>query len=280
MLNADIPVPAVYASGAPTYGHIFHNLLAAAALRVLPNTSIHSVDFDVQKGEYPTSLEDFDAIIISGSASSAYDDHDWVRTLDRYVYRVYHEEPRVKIFGSCFGHQVMGQSLLREWGVRVEQDSNGWELGVKEITLHERFRKAFGKSHAGCGRVSRAPEKMRLQFVHHDHVVIPTLDALPPSWMVVGTTQHCAVQGLYEPGRILTLQGHFEFDRFVNSECIKFFSTSWEPGLRDNALIAIDADDDATVAAEMVLNFFLEQSVDGAVSHTVIGGLLTPPLQE
>lgn len=272
MLNADIPVPNVYAHKAPTYGQIFHQLLSAAAAHKLPNATIISHDYDVMKGEYPMSLTDVDAIIISGSANSAYDALEWVRTLDDFVLNVYQNHPRVKIFGSCFGHQLVCQSLLRDSGVRVEVDPNGWEIGVKEITLHKRFLETFGKKH-------QLSDRLRLQFVHHDHVVIPTTDSLPHSWMTLGSTHHCAVQGLYEPSRVLTYQGHFEFDKFVNSETVRFFFPTWAPEVLKEAMAAIDADDDSVVAAEMVLKFFLEKSVEeDGTTCMVTGGLPTPPL--
>jgi GMP synthase-like glutamine amidotransferase len=271
MLNADIPVPNVFAQRAPTYGRIFHQLLAQAS----PKITIQSTDFDVIQDKYPGSLEDFDAIIVSGSANSAYDDLPWIHKLDAYVRDVYTHHPHIKIFGSCFGHQIICQSLLKEYGVKVVQDLNGWEIGVKNITLHSRFREVFGKRTESAN----VAESMRLQFVHHDHVVIPSPELLPTSWISVGNTQHCAVQGVYEPGRVLTLQGHFEFDRFVNSECIKhFFDPIWEAERLQEALAAIEADDDSKDAAQMIVGFFMEAEVaqDGA-GHDVIGGLLTPP---
>jgi hypothetical protein len=49
----------------------------------------------------------------------------------------------------------------------------------------------------------------------------------------------------------------------------------------EETLDDIDADDDSVMAASMVLKFFLEGSIrkDGQ-SHTVNGGLLTPPSRE
>jgi hypothetical protein len=131
MLNADIPVPNVFAKRAPTYGRIFHTLLQSAS----PDITIESTDFDIMKQQYPDSLDHFDTIIVSGSANSAYDDFPWIHRLDAYIKHVYATEPRVKIFGSCFGHQIICQSLLKSYGVRVEQDPNGWEIGVHDITL-------------------------------------------------------------------------------------------------------------------------------------------------
>lgn len=43
-------------------------------------------------------------------------------------------------------------------------------------------------------------------------------------------------------------------------------------------LEAVDADDDAIQAADMVLKFFMEKGESkGATTHGVVGGLLTPP---
>jgi GMP synthase-like glutamine amidotransferase len=253
MLNADIPVPNVFANRAPTYGRIFHSLLQNAS----PKVTIESTDFDVMQQHYPSSLDSFDAIIISGSANSAYDDLPWIKKLDAYIKHVYENEKRVRIFGSCFGHQVVCQSLLRDYGVKVEKDPMGWEIGVQEVTLDHPFRKQFSGL---VGDDVDMGEKMKLQFVHHDHVVIPSPASLPESWMKFGSTQHCAVQGMYEPGRVLTLQGHFEFDRFVNSECIRyFFGNEWDVGRMQGALLAINADDDSTAAARMILDFFVKE---------------------
>jgi GMP synthase-like glutamine amidotransferase len=282
MLNADTPVPVVHDKLAATYGRIFHNLLTSAANTSNNITSkpinITSTDFDVVKNEYPASLEEFDAMIISGSANSAYDDVPWIRKLEKWVKEVYEQEPRIKIFGSCFGHQLVCQALLKEYGFKVEKDPQGWELGVQEITLHDKFRESFAMTSESHSEILKA---MRLQFVHHDHVVILETEALPSSWMPVGSTKHCAVQGVYEPGHVLTYQGHFEFDRFVNSETIKFFFPTWQPRVLEETFEAIDVDDDSIAAAQMVLRFFTEKDVKRkGASHAVVGGLLTPPLRE
>ncbi|KAI4917327.1 hypothetical protein J4E90_003834 [Alternaria incomplexa] len=283
MLNADAPVPVVAAERAPTYGRIFHQLLSSAAANTKspcasldPTIQITSTDFDVTKNEYPSSIAEFDAVIISGSANSAYDELLWIRKLARWTKETYERHPRVKIFGSCFGHQLVCQALLEDYGVKVEKHPEGWELGVKEISLHRQFYHALVENKEGKDDMN--VKKMRLQFVHHDHVVVPDVEALPGSWTTLGRTQHCANQGMYEPGRVLTFQGHFEFDRFINSETIKYFFPNWQPKVLEETLDAIDADDDSVAAAGVVLKFFLDDSAKKhGQSHAVVGGLLTPP---
>jgi GMP synthase-like glutamine amidotransferase len=283
MLNADIPVPNVFQRRG-TYGNIFHELLNSAASRTSRNTNIKSTDYDVQKSEYPPNLSEIDIILITGSASSSYDDLDWIHELDAYVLSIYVNYPHIKMFGSCFGHQLICQSLLKAHGVVVEKDPNGWELGVKEIQLTEQFRRTLGRtSNSAQQEVTQTlPETMRLQFVHADHVKLPSY-ALPESWMIMGSTQHCAVQGVYQPGRVLTYQGHFEFDKFVNTETLNVFGAAWDPKALKEILEACDVEDDAQAAAEIVLAFLLEMSSEienVEVTRAVVGGLLTPPLQE
>ena len=150
-------------------------------------------------------------------------------------------------------------------------------MGVQTITISPEFRHAMNASTDSVG----VPEKLRLQFVHGDHVKLPSLDALPPSWVILGRTQHCAVQGVYEPGRVLTYQGHFEFDRFVNAETLKFFSSKWEMPLLEEYLKAADADDDSEVACDIVLRFFMDEGKGRKQrAYERRGGLLTPPVQE
>ena len=254
MFNADTPVPVVRPKWS-TYGKMFQDLLEAAASRFAPNLKISCSEYDVQKCEYPSSLADVDVILVTGSGSSSYDAEEWITRLDHYVLDVYKNHPRIKMFGSCFGHQVMCQSLLRDYGVRVEKDPKGFELGVRDVRLEKRFRERL----AGGKVFSRdVPESMRVQMIHGDHVVIPDAKALPEAWISVGETQHCAVQGLYEPERVLTFQGHFEFNRFVNTEIIKLFGESWDPRVKEEGLVAADTDDDSEFAAELVLQFMLE----------------------
>ncbi|CAM1507965.1 Fc.00g048130.m01.CDS01 [Cosmosporella sp. VM-42] len=263
MLNADVPIPNVLARY-KSYGSIFHILLCDAASRTAPHVNITSTDFNIVLGEYPKALSDFDAIIVSGSASSSYDDAEWIHRLNEYLATTYQNYPKVKIFGSCFGHQIICQSLLGKSGCIVEKDPKGWELGVHGIQLTDEFRAAFPSvataADADQELLEPGPEVLRLQFIHTDHVRLPP-KGLPGSWVLVGATKHCAVQGVYEPGRVLTYQGHFEFDRFVNTETIKIFGAMWKPEKLKRALELMDQDDDAKVAAEMVLRFLLERNV-------------------
>lgn len=272
IFNTDIPVPEVSTRIASSYGQIFHSLLTAAGKRTQPSLTIKSTEYDTRKEEYPDTLSDVDLILITGSINSAYDDLPWVHRLESYIIDVYESHPSVKWFGSCFGHQIICQALLKGSGVRVDADPRGWEVGVKSVNMDSRFRDEFSK------QGFKVPEEMRMQFVHGDFVVVPDLEALPQSWSIMGSTEWCANQGMMETGRVLTFQGHFEFDRFVNGETIKTFFARKAPEWLEESVKAVDADDDAEFAAEMVLHFALQMNPDVKVeTFRKVGGLITPP---
>jgi hypothetical protein len=164
------------------------------------------------------------------------------------------------------------------------------ENGVQFITFSHSFSKHLAV--AGLAKHLSLPtppttptgtpqeaKGFRLQFVHHDHVRLSPTQGLPPKWMNIGSSELCEIQGLYEPGRVLTYQGHFEFDRFVNYETIKAFAplTTWNSSETNAALVATQADDDAELAADFVLQFFLGRDTLPVEPLIGLGVLLTPP---
>lgn len=215
----------------------------------------------------------------------------------------------MKLFGSCFGHQVICSALVSPPSspaagrpAVVTKNPAGWELGIHAITLSPAFMRAFPMDllalpSAPAFSDRRGDAKLRLQLVHNDHVNLPPPTGLPADgddnnddavFASIGWTPRCAVQGVYDGDRVLTLQGHFEFDRFVNTETVKVFGAKWEEGALREAIRMIEegegGKDDAGWAAEMVMAFFMglgrERVVLGAGGAMVEGGLLTPPEEE
>lgn len=191
---------------------------------------------------------------------------------------IYRNHPHVKIFGSCFGHQLVCQSLLRDQGVVVEHDPKGWELGVHSIELESKSLRhlplSLGQLPSFSKRTTQSGSRnsVKVQFVHADHVVSTDGSTeLPSPWLPIGRTAHCHNQGVLLPGRVLTLQGHLEFNHFVNSETIRVFGAHWPEDTLRNALASTDSEDDAELIAEIVTSFF------GYGETSQNYGLLTPP---
>ncbi|KAG5455995.1 MAG: class I glutamine amidotransferase-like protein, partial [Olpidium bornovanus] len=122
LLLADTPPPQVVEAGGGDYGHVFARLFAAAGER-RGDVEIATRAYDVvNNGEYPENFaEGFDAVLITGSGFSAYEDRPWIDRLVQYVVDVSKHHPEVKLIGVCFGHQL----LARAFGGPVEKNSLG-----------------------------------------------------------------------------------------------------------------------------------------------------------
>lgn len=142
------------------------------------------------------------------------------------------------------------QAIFSEQGAIAIKNPAGWGLGVHSIDITDGFAKTFSKF---------LPSKsLRLQFLHGDYVVLPP-DNLDDDVHFVGFTSHCQVQGIYQPKRILTFQGHPEFDQFIETECLKLVSkrVGWEPEFTSAAIASAQQADDAAIAADIIMAFFL-----------------------
>ncbi|PLB48465.1 hypothetical protein P170DRAFT_448158 [Aspergillus steynii IBT 23096] len=295
-LDTDVPCPPVYAQRG-LYSSQFRVLLRAAAERLQERfspTGQQSIDvqvtaFDVVGGSFPPfeclrtdssfSTEQvhhrptpgpIDAILVTGAAAAAYNDVPWIHALRTYIQKVYTEYPLVKIFGSCFGHQLIAQALLGDEtgsicerkAVSVER-SEGYEMGVHTISLHPDFQSRFSPLDPFSWE-----RPFRIQLIHGDAVFPtqgraaerpPTRVCLPEPWINIGSSAACQIQGLYKPGQVLTLQGHFEFDAFATIALCQEFGRRhhWSPEVLASCIEEIERspEDDSRAAAEVVLLF-------------------------
>jgi GMP synthase-like glutamine amidotransferase len=229
--------------------------------------------YDVVHGEYPGSLNDVDVVIISGScgqimtlsclinlliftlAASVNNEHKhWIYKLQLFIKIVWYFEPHIKLFGSCFGHQLLCKTIL---GLNVKRIK--WEIGVQPVILSSDF---VGEFSIATG--STPPNPMRIQLVHEDHVMFPSDEILPPNCIVLGRSAGCQIQGVYWPRRMLTFQGHPEFDRHICREATEAFlieDFEIDSGFREETLPAIDQDDDNWWTRQAIWSFFLQPPI-------------------
>jgi hypothetical protein len=108
-----------------------------------------------------------------------------------------------------------------------------------------------------------SPSQLRQQFVHADHVVLSASQLQSLGFESIGRSAHCALQGVWKKGRVLTYQGHAEFDGIVNGETLKVFGKPiWNEEVLGKALLSVKGEDDAIWAAGVMLRFFLESQLD------------------
>ncbi|KAI6044546.1 GMP synthase [Pisolithus marmoratus] len=80
----------------------------------------------VDKMEYPPDDIEYDGVLITGSPFSAYEDLEWINRLIAYVKRIIAEKPDTKLFGICFGHQIIARAL----GGTCTPNDGKWEVAV------------------------------------------------------------------------------------------------------------------------------------------------------
>ncbi|KIJ56370.1 hypothetical protein M422DRAFT_23651 [Sphaerobolus stellatus SS14] len=194
VLLCDTPNPAVFSEHGD-YLAIFKRFFQAS----LPDPTVkYTVDgYDVvNKQEYPSLDDNYDGVLLTGSAASAYADLPWIHKLIEFVRTLATERPEVKIIGICFGHQIIAEAL----GSKCVHNGK-WEIGTTEIKLTDKGKEIFGVP------------SINIQEMHRDEV--PTL---PPGFVSLGSTDVSQIQGMILPYKenpsqiqIFSVQGHPEF---------------------------------------------------------------------
>lgn len=154
--------------------------------------------FDVNEGELPPPVTTtsglypsdepsaFDAVVISGSQSSVYEERAWIAQLSTWVEDAIHTG--IPMLGVCWGHQLLAQIL----GGRVE--GGDYELGY--VQMNQRDRDAF---------FSDVPDTFTAFATHSDYVV-----ELPDGATILAEND-ASIQS-FRHGSLFTTQFHPEYD--------------------------------------------------------------------
>ncbi|KZV76895.1 class I glutamine amidotransferase-like protein [Peniophora sp. CONT] len=222
LLVADTPIPAVLKQQGD-YEAIFTRLFEASRPADVPAFRMDA--FDVKKGEYPPEsiLDEYLGVVITGSASSAYEDVEWINKLVIFVKRLALTTHVIKIIGICFGHQIVARAFGGDNA--VVPNGGKWEVGVEPVKLTTLGKRIFGTD-----------ADINIQEMHRDHV-----PSLPPAFHLLGSTDVSKNQGMVrfaykapEPGptealppiHIFTVQGHPEFTKEIVHELVEARSKS------------------------------------------------------
>ncbi|VVT46667.1 uncharacterized protein SAPINGB_P001327 [Magnusiomyces paraingens] len=216
IIEPDTPTDKVYEAYG-TYGNIFSRLLEIGGIDLGSTerpATIKSYNIVENPTNYPSldvdSPERPDVILITGSRFNAYDDTDWIVALVEFARKCLFEQPAdkpIRVIGICYGHQIIGRVL----GSKVGPNPKGWEVSSTKITLSDKGKEIFSEfAEAGY---------FNIMEMHRDIVF-----DIPPNAgedvYILGSTDVCEIQGLYKPKTFLSLQGHPEFDKFIEEELL------------------------------------------------------------
>lgn len=86
---------------------------------------------------YPP-LDEVDAILITGSRHTAFDNDPWILKLVEYAKQAI-DSGRIRVVGVCFGHQIIGRAM----GAPVGKSDKGWEIAVTDVDLTDKGKAIF-----------------------------------------------------------------------------------------------------------------------------------------
>ncbi len=147
--------------------------------------------FCVVQDEMPTSINQCDGWLITGSRHGAYESHTWIPKLEVFIRSL--AESKVPLAGICFGHQIIAQAL----GGSVVKSEKGWGVGLHQYRVDQAPAWMEGQ-----------PQQVGMYVFHQDQV----LDK-PESAEVFASSEFCPYAGLVYGDPIISMQGHPEFDR-------------------------------------------------------------------
>jgi GMP synthase-like glutamine amidotransferase len=151
--------------------------------------AVELVPYDVRAGVLPSSPNDCDGWICTGSSASVYEGASWVEDLSGFVRAA--RADGSPFVGICFGHQLLAQAL----GGGVERASVGWGAGAHRLTVQ-----------TSEPWMDPPLDEVILLYSHQDQVT-----EVPDGGRILGSTGHCPVAMLQIDETMLGIQGHPEF---------------------------------------------------------------------
>ncbi|KAI9709600.1 MAG: hypothetical protein M1828_002408 [Chrysothrix sp. TS-e1954] len=225
------------------YGGVFKALLHAGANalgdeRVSAEGGLDISTWDVvNKQDYPDH-DEIDAILITGSRFNSFDNDEWILKLVSYTEQLLKQD-RVRIIGVCYGHQIVGRAM----GAPVGRSDKGWEASVTLMKLSEKGQALYRK------------EILSIHQMHRDVV-----KSYPPGVEELGSSPRCDVQGMYAKNRLMTVQGHPEFNEQIMRELLesRHFQGIFDDKLYDDAMSRVANHHDGVIVGAAFLRFLLD----------------------
>ena len=192
--------------------------------------------YDVTAGHWPAP-EDFDALLITGSAAGAYDPLPWIEPLKAFL-KASEAKPMV---GICFGHQIMAEAF----GGHVEKSPKGWGVGLNHYQVLEHEPWMDGAT------------EFAIPASHQDQVVVQ-----PPQSAVVAASAFTPYAALaYTTRPAISFQGHPEFaPAYAEALIENRRGTRYTDEQADAAVASLQAPNDRARVGEWIVRFLTQSS--------------------
>lgn len=189
--------------------------------------------FDLPKGEFPDSVQEFDGFLIGGSPSSVHDEDAWIERLMAVIRAAF--AAGKPLAGACFGHQAIAKAL----GGTVGPNEGGFVLGTAETEV-----------------VAPAPwmepvAAFRLAAAHGEQVTV-----LPAGAEVVGRTSGCPAAAYRIGDRVFATQYHPEMTPEFLAALVEEFAPHFPAEVGQAARESLALETEGPRFAEWVARFF------------------------
>lgn len=149
--------------------------------------------FDLPRLEFPGDLSHFSGVIITGSPESVNRPPKYLKLVEELIRKF--DQEKKKIFGICFGHQVIANAL----GGRVGPMEVPWNLGLRTVVPEDCEREILEKAVLWSGAY----------FALHNEQVL----GLPHGFINLASVRNCEYAVMAKGQHILSSQLHPELGK-------------------------------------------------------------------
>jgi len=156
--------------------------------------------FDVQKGEYPQNINDWELFITTGSKASVNDNEDWIIDLIEFIKLL--GVTKKKLMGICFGHQIIALAK----GGSVAESDKGWGIGIASNNILIQTDWMDNEQH-----------ELNLIVSHKEQI-----NRLPQGAMVIAESDFCPYFMVQWDDHFLSVQGHPEWNKLYSKTLMNY----------------------------------------------------------